>query len=287
MCSNSVISENSVVFLCWENNLTTEDTENTETQKRLFFPRSAPLLQGVAGNQLRRRRVYPVFHSKVGSPKKPKYLNPDVQRRKHMHFTSLILAGGKAQRLDNREKALLLLDGTPFLEVITDSLKTVSSEIIVSLRDKGQMDLLSPLLENSKVVFDSLRGKGPLAGILEGFKASSNEYVFVTACDMPFVNLEVIDYLFNAAQGHDAALIRNIDGRFQSIYAVYRAKAMIPEIEKSLAEGKNFILAPVFELEDVVAVDISEIRKIDPELKCLVNINTVQDLKKKGISIAD
>lgn len=205
----------------------------------------------------------------------------------HMYFTSLILAGGKAERLDNHEKALLLLDSTPLLKVIMDSLKTVSSEIIVSLRDESQRDLLFPLLQDSTVVFDSFKGKGPLAGIIEGFKASSHEYVFVTACDMPFVNVKVIDYLFNAAQGHDAALIRNSDGRFQSIYAFYRAKAMIPLIEKCLDEGKNFILAPVFELNDVVAVDISKIRKIDPKLKCLVNINTLQDLKKTGISIAD
>ena len=205
----------------------------------------------------------------------------------HMHFTSLILAGGKAERLDNREKALLLLDGTPLLTVITDSLKQVSPEIIVSLRDEDQRVLLSPLLQNSKLVFDSFKGKGPLAGILEGFRESSNEYVFVTACDMPFVNQDVIEYLFKAAQGHDAALIRNTDGRFQSIYAVYRAKAMIPQIEKCLEDGKNFILAPVFELDDVVGVDVSEIKKIDPELKCLVNINTVQDIEKEGISIED
>ncbi|MBP2031205.1 molybdopterin-guanine dinucleotide biosynthesis protein A [Methanohalophilus levihalophilus] len=204
-----------------------------------------------------------------------------------MQLTSLILAGGKAERLENREKALLLLDETPLLTVITDSLKAVSSEIIFSLRDEDQRALLSPLLQDSKVVFDSFKGKGPLAGILEGFKASSNDYVFVTACDMPFVNLDVVEHLFKAAQGHDAALIRKSDGRFQSIYAVYRARSMIPEIEKCLAEGKNFILAPVFKLDDVVAVDISEISKIDPDLRFLVNINTSQDLKKEGISIVD
>jgi len=205
----------------------------------------------------------------------------------YMDYTSLILAGGKAKRLGTREKALLILDGTPLLKIIMDSLKQESPEIIVSLRDKDQRDLLSPLLQDSKVVFDSFTGKGPLAGMLEGFRESTNEYVFVTACDMPFVNTEVIEYLFKAAQGHDAALIRNSDGRFQSVYAVYRAKAMIPQIEKCLGEGKNFILAPVFELGDVIGVDISKISKIDPELKCLININTVLDIEKAGISIGE
>lgn len=116
-----------------------------------------------------------------------------------MAYTSLILAGGKGQRLGNLEKAILRLNGTPLLQIIVDSLRKVSSEIIVSLRDKDQADLLASLLEGCSVVYDSYQDRGPLAGILEGFRQSSAEYVFVTACDMPFVNTDVVEHLFNAA----------------------------------------------------------------------------------------
>ncbi|MDD3043458.1 MAG: molybdenum cofactor guanylyltransferase, partial [Methanosarcinaceae archaeon] len=65
----------------------------------------------------------------------------------------------------------------------------------------------------------------------------------------------------------------------ESLHAVY-SKKLIPEIEKAFERGERFVLAPVFELKDVVYVDVSEIRKIDPELLTFVNINTVEDIEK-------
>ena len=54
---------------------------------------------------------------------------------------------------------------------------------------------------------------------------------------------------------------------------------LIPEIEKAFEKGKRSVLTPVFEMQDVVFVEVSEIRKLDPELKTFVNINTVEDIE--------
>lgn len=59
---------------------------------------------------------------------------------------------------------------------------------------------------------------------------------------------------------------------------------MIPKIEECLAENRNFILAPVFEMRDVMGVDINKIKEMDPDLKCLININTEEDLKRFRIT---
>jgi molybdopterin-guanine dinucleotide biosynthesis protein A len=200
-----------------------------------------------------------------------------------MPLTSLILAGGQGRRLGGRDKALLLLDGKPLLSLIADKLRPVSSEIIISLRDRTQADSL-PLPPDCEVVFDRYPDCGPLSGMLSGFRETGGEYVFVTACDMPFVNTAVIEFLFAEARGHAAALIRREDGRLQSLYGVYNARKLIPAIEDALAAGGNKILAPVFELDDTVEVDISRIREIDPDLQCLININTKEDLAKYGLS---
>lgn len=42
-----------------------------------------------------------------------------------------------------------------------------------------------------------------MAGIATSLNAADAEYAFVVACNMPFV-----DYLFERAQGHDAAVPR-------------------------------------------------------------------------------
>ena len=55
---------------------------------------------------------------------------------------------------------------------------------------------------------------------------------------------------------------------------------MIPEIEKAFENGRCSVLTPVFEMKDVVFVEVSEIREIDPELITFMNINTVDEMQR-------
>ena len=68
------------------------------------------------------------------------------------------------------------------------------------------------------------------------------------------------------------------DGKFEPLHAVY-SKKLIPEIEKAFEKGRCSVLTPVFEMQDVVFVEISEIRELDPELRTFANINTVEDME--------
>jgi len=65
---------------------------------------------------------------------------------------------------------------------------------------------------------------------------------------------------------------------FEPLHAVYSRK-LIPEIEKAFERGKHSVLTPVFEMPDVVFVEVSEIRELDPELRTFANINTVEDME--------
>jgi molybdenum cofactor guanylyltransferase len=56
--------------------------------------------------------------------------------------------------------------------------------------------------------------------------------------------------------------------KFEPLHAVYSIK-LVPKIEKAFVKGKHSVLASVYEMEDVVVVDVSEIRKLDPELSTL------------------
>jgi molybdopterin-guanine dinucleotide biosynthesis protein A len=95
---------------------------------------------------------------------------------------------------------------------------------------------------------------------------------------MPFVNSKVVALLFDKASGHDAALPKWDERMFEPLHAVY-SKKLIPQIEKAFEKGKRSVLAPVFEMKDVVFVEVLEIKKIDPELRTFVNINSVSDLE--------
>lgn len=197
--------------------------------------------------------------------------------------SAIVLAGGKGKRMGMAEKALLEFKGKSILERQLESLFQVVDEVILSFRDSAQKEKFRQVLEkfsSYKVHFciDTIVDAGPLEGIRGGLLQSRSEYSFVCAGDMPFIDSRVVDFLFKKSIGHNAALPRWEDGKLEPLYAVY-SKKMITEIEKAFEKGKHSVLTPVLEMPDVVFVEVSEIRKIDPELRTFTNINTVEDLK--------
>ncbi|MCD4765245.1 MAG: hypothetical protein K8R34_01910, partial [Methanosarcinales archaeon] len=58
---------------------------------------------------------------------------------------------------------------------------------------------------------------------------------------------------------------------------------MLARTEKSIEQGERFILAPIFDLEDMVLIEMDEIRELDPELKTFLNVNTLEDIEKYTI----
>ena len=205
--------------------------------------------------------------------------------RKQTEFRSaIVLAGGRGRRMGSVEKALLEFEGKTILERLLESLFRVVNEVIISFRDKNQEEKFRQVLEKFpaheiRFCFDTLEDVGPLEGIRAGLLESRGEYSFVCAGDMPFVDSRVVDLLFEKARGHDAALPKWEDGRFEPLHAVY-SKKMIPEIEKAFERGKRSVLTPVLEITNVVFVEVSEIREIDPELRTFANINTVDEMKR-------
>lgn len=203
--------------------------------------------------------------------------------QKRSFRSAIVLAGGRGRRMGMVEKALLEFERKTILERLLENLFRVVDEVILSVRDNSQKEKLFPVLDKFpdreiRFCFDSLEDAGPLEGIRAGLLESRSENSFVCAGDMPFVNPEIVDLLFEKASGHDAAIPRWEERMFEPLHAVY-SKKMLPEIEKAFERGKHSVLAPVFQMQDVVFVEVSEIREFDPELRTFVNINTVEDLE--------
>jgi len=198
--------------------------------------------------------------------------------------SAIVLAGGRGRRMGTVEKALLEFEGKTIIERLLENLFRIVDEVIISFRDKNQEEKFRPVLEKFsareiRFCFDTLEDAGPLEGIRAGLLESRAEYSFVCAGDMPFVDSRVVDLLFEKANGHDAALPKREDGKFEPLHAVY-SKKMISEIEKAFEKGRCSVLTPVFEMKDVVFVEVSEIRELDPELRSFANINTVDEMQR-------
>lgn len=214
-----------------------------------------------------------------------------TEERQIKFRSAVVLAGGRGRRMGMVEKTLLEFEGKTIIERLLESLFKVVDEVILSVRDKKQEKKFKPVLEKFpareiRFCFDTLEDAGPLDGIKAGLLESKSEYSFVCAGDMPFVNFKVVDLLFEKADGHDAALPRWEDRKFEPLHAVY-SKKLIPEIEKAFEKGRCSVLTPVFEMQDVIFVEIAEIRELDPELRTFANINTVEDMERTIGSVVE
>lgn len=194
--------------------------------------------------------------------------------------SALILAGGRSKRMGFLEKALLPIGNMTILEHVIDVLEGVVNEIVISVRDVPQQELLMDYTQGHDVVLDIYQDVGPLSGILEGLKTSIGEYVFVVACDMPYINTDVVELLFKRAEGHDAAIPIWENDNLEPMHTVYRTRQMAVETEKAILRGDMFVLAPVFRMQDLMFVDMEEIREIDPGLRTFINVNTPDDVEK-------
>lgn len=197
-----------------------------------------------------------------------------------MPYSALILAGGMGRRLGYREKALIDINGKTLIALIIEKLEKVVDSIIISVRDRAQEELLKAALSlEYRFAYDIHKNTGPMSGILSGLSSCEDEYCFIAACDMPFINENVVRLLFRRSENFDAAIPRWEDGFLEPLHAVYRCVPMIHETKKAIERGETIILAPVFKMK-VNYVPMDDVRKLDPDLRTFININTNDDIQK-------
>jgi molybdopterin-guanine dinucleotide biosynthesis protein A len=164
-----------------------------------------------------------------------------------------------------QDKASLALDGVTLLERSIQRLERVAEDILVVGRGQASAALAVRYLS------DELPGRGPLAGMLTGLRAAQHSRCLVVACDLPFLNPDVLRYLLSRSPGYDA-VVPCVGGRAQVLHAVY-TRAAIPAIEQQLRDG---VLQVERLLGRVTAlwIDETEIAAIDPGLRSFANVNT-------------
>lgn len=203
-----------------------------------------------------------------------------------MKKTVLVLAGGKSHRFQSFDKCFITFNNKPLIQHAIDKISTVADEIIVAARDKKQGEQIRTKISNKIIlVFDSLKGFGPLAGFLSGLERASFPYSLVIGCDMPWINERVVELLFEiASTGYDAVVPRWENGMLEPLHAVYQREPMLAAIKEAAKKGDEKIFNVLSQLKNVNFLPMNKIREIDPELKTFANINTPEELKKFQIS---
>lgn len=182
--------------------------------------------------------------------------------------TALILAGGESRRM-GQDKAALLLGGKPLLQHATCIVRPLFENIIVSTRHiRTDCDLPQ--------VCDDPRHAGPLAGLASGLAHSQTAWVFVVACDMPFVTRQLIETIEKFRNGVDA-VVPVVQDYPQPLAAFY-ATRILGELHELQHGGGKQSLRELLKKLTVRYVDETEMQATDPNN--FFDLDTPQDVLK-------
>lgn len=187
-------------------------------------------------------------------------------------MTGIILAGGENIRMATN-KAFLKIGEEPLIERILFIFKGLFDDIIIVT---NQPELY--ISYDITLVGDLIKNKGPIAGIYSGLLNSKNNYSFIVACDMPYLNRQLISFMMGLVDGDTDIVAPRFRGLVEPLHSIY-SKSCLNVIERHL-NYDNRSLRDLFKECKVRYIEEEEIVSIDPEMKSFININTPEEFKK-------
>ncbi len=178
----------------------------------------------------------------------------------------LILAGGESRRM-GRDKWNLPFDGTILLERIIQNITDSVDEVFVITKTPEKFDATSILY---KILTDNRPEKCSLAGIYSGISKSPYENNLVLACDIPFVDSEVV-LMLKSHLGSWDAIIPKTEFGLEPLCGIY-SKSCLPAFENAINQGDFQIQATLLKL------NCQMVSGIDPDV--FQNINTPEEYDK-------
>lgn len=188
------------------------------------------------------------------------YSHPELIEQYQDNFkiagvTGVILAGGNSRRMGTN-KALLKMGDTPLIEGVYRTLANLFNEVIIVTNTPEEYAFIP-----CRKVRDIHSGFGAIAGLHAGLTACLTERAFVTACDMPFLNPDLIRQLCNRIEDVDAIVPLNAEGLREPLHTVY-ARTVVESVQQVIEQGEKSILT---------VLDRIRTRLVPPEDFCSIN----------------
>lgn len=186
-------------------------------------------------------------------------------------ISGIVLAGGKSTRMGKDKTGIRLDSGLTMVEQAADHLAEVACEVIV-VTAGATWDI--PRVHWAS---DLHQGAGPLGGIYAGLRECTCEHAIVVACDMPFVNVDLLRYMAGLPRDYDV-LLPALSRGVEPLHAIYGKTCLEPALAL-LDTGRHSIL-DLYGLVRTKYLEEDEIAKFDPEELSFFNINTPDQLRQ-------
>ncbi|HET7839168.1 MAG TPA: molybdenum cofactor guanylyltransferase [Rectinemataceae bacterium] len=198
--------------------------------------------------------------------------------------SAALLAGGRSQRMGGVDKQEILVRGEGLGPRAARLLSEAFGEVIVVT---ARTELYPG--RGIRCVGDLIAGRGPLGGIHAALSASSSEWLYVMACDMPRFSAEYAAFLraklesiLDGPGDPPLAAVTRFGAHIEPFHAYY-SRALIPRLEGLLGTMRPGGAEP--SVRDLLAglacvwVPEAEARRLSPDWSLFANINSPADLE--------
>ncbi|NHN61589.1 MULTISPECIES: molybdenum cofactor guanylyltransferase [Halorussus] len=197
-----------------------------------------------------------------------------------------MLAGGDSRRFGEADKAVAVVNGTSFVQRVAEAVHAIADDPpIVAVNRTEQRDAIEAGLESGiepRFAFDAASLDGPVAGLYGALPDVDDEWLFLTACDMPRLSPAAIAWLATRIRSvdppPDALVPADADGRCQPLHGFYRREAVV-DVRHRLpsAAGLRALLDAVSE---TITVPIEAAPSDVPLATSVRNINTRREYQE-------
>ena len=203
---------------------------------------------------------------------------------------AIVLAGGRSTRM-GRPKAGLEWHGSTLLRRVTGIVARVVDGPVVVVRARGQE--LPELPAGVELAHDAHEGRGPLQGLAAGLAAVAGraEAAYVSSTDVPLLHPAFVRTVLRALEREDVEVALPVAHGFRHpLSAAYRT-SLLGAVEGLIAQGRMkpaflFERSRVRELDETALLLDPELRRADPELLSLVNVNDPDEYERARTRVA-
>lgn len=149
---------------------------------------------------------------------------------------------------------------------------TFQDVLVVIAQDSPPLDV------EAHVVRDLVPDCGSLGGLYTGLMQAATPYIFVVACDMPFLDPAVIARFTSRRTDADIVMAK-LASRIHPMHALY-SKRCVPVVERMI-QGRQLKIQEMVSDRSLHVRYVTEddLRTIDPSGRSFQNVNTPADLE--------
>lgn len=192
---------------------------------------------------------------------------PDQHNLPTANVSVAILAGGQSRRM-GQDKSFADLAGRPLFEHTLERVSRLGLPVhIITNTPERYAPYSLPMYA------DAILGKGSLGGIYTALLTSQTPWTLCVACDMPFLDVSLMEYLL-AQRGECDAVVPVVDERAQGLHALYNQSCLGPIYDALVHDDlKIQRLLPHLSVTYIARTQLD-----DFDLRSFMNVNTPEEL---------